>query len=69
MEMPTIQWALSIAEPIVKSIDREIEVRVTDEELSKRDIFTVHLSKEGITARLSVTLEDLINAETSPKEL
>ena len=69
METLTIQWALSIAEPIVKSIDREIEVRVTDEELFKRDVFTIHLSKEGITTQLSVTLEELDIAQMSSKQL
>jgi len=69
METLTIHWALSIAEPIVKSIDREIEVRVTDEELFKRDVFTIHLSKEGITTQLSVTLEELDIAQMSSKQL
>jgi len=64
-----VQWALSIIEPIVKDIDPDVEVRVTGEEWFVRDVFTVHLSKEGITTRLSVTEEEVINAQTSSKEL
>jgi hypothetical protein len=67
METVTERWALSIIKPIVKSIDGEIEVKIKGED--QREAFTVQLSKEGITTCLSVAWEDLINAQTSPKEL